>query len=76
MVQLSEENLNKLAMKEKYNSLFASVKLNSSCYLSKENLSECLCHSVPLDCLNLRPVSSQVITKNDLILNSTPENRL
>ena len=59
MVQLSEENLNKLAMKEKYNSLFASVKLNSSCCLSNENLSDCLRHSVSLDSLNLRPVFSQ-----------------
>ena len=59
VVQLSEEKLNKLAMKEKYNSLFASVKLNSSCYLSNENLSDCLPRSVLLDSLNLRPVSSQ-----------------
>ena len=59
VVELSEENLNKFSMKEKYNCLFASVKLNSSCYLSNENLSDCLRRSVLLDCLNLRPVCSQ-----------------
>ena len=32
--------------------------LNSCCYLSKQKLSDCLHHSVPLDCLNLRPTSS------------------
>ena len=45
-------------MKEKFNSLFASLKLNSCCYLSKKNLSNCLHHSVPLECLNLCPTSS------------------
>ena len=59
VVQLSDENLNKLAMKEKFNSLFASLKLNSCCYLSKKKLSDCLRHSVPLDCLNLHPTSSE-----------------
>ena len=59
VVQLSDENLNKLAMKEKFNSLFAYLKLNSCCYLSKKKLSDCLRHSVPLDCLNLRPTSSE-----------------
>ena len=56
MVQLSDENHNKLIMKQ--NSFFASLKLNSCCYLSNKKLSDCLHHSVPLDCLNLRPTSS------------------
>ena len=59
MVPLSDKNHNKSAMKGKFNSLFASLKLNSCCYLSKKKLLDCLCHSVPLDCLNLRPVSSE-----------------
>ena len=59
LVQLSDENHNKLAMKEKFNSLFASLKLNSSCFLSKKRISDCLQPSVPLDCLNLRPTSSK-----------------
>ena len=46
-------------MKEKFNSLFASLKLNSSCALSKKRISDCLQHSVPLNCLNLRPTSSK-----------------
>ena len=58
VVQLSDENHNSLIIKEKFNSLFASLKLNSCCYLSKRKLSDCLRHSVPLDCLNLRPTSS------------------
>ena len=45
-------------MKEKFDSLFASLKLNFCCYLSKKKLSDCLHHSVPLDCLNLRRTSS------------------
>ena len=59
MVPLSDKNHNNTAMKGKFNSLFASLKLNSCCYLSKKKLSDCLCHSVPLDCLNLRLVSSE-----------------
>ena len=46
-------------MKEKFNCLFASLKLNSSCTLSKKRISDCLQHSVPLNCLNLRPTSSK-----------------
>ena len=46
-------------MKEKFNSLFASFKLNSSCALLKKRISDCLQHSVPLNCLNLRPTSSK-----------------
>ena len=58
VVQLSDENHNTLIVKEKLNSPFASLKLNSCCYLSKRKLSDCLHHSVPLDCLNLHPTSS------------------
>ena len=54
VVLLSDENHNKLAMKAKFNSLFASLKLNSSCFLSKKRISDCLHHFVPLNCLNLR----------------------
>ena len=59
VVQLSDENYNTSTMKEKFNSLFASLKLNSSCALSKKRISDCLQHSVPLNCLNLRPTSSK-----------------
>ena len=59
VVQLSDENHNKLAMKEKFNSLLASLKLNSSCFLSIKRISDCLHHSVPLNCLNLCPTSSE-----------------
>ena len=59
VVLLSDENHNKLAMKAKFNSLFASLKLNSSCFLSKKRIPDCLHHSVPLNCLNLRPTFSE-----------------
>ena len=59
MVLLSDENHNKLAMKEKFYSLFASLMFNSSCFLSKKRISDCLHHSVPLNYLNLRPTSSE-----------------
>ena len=61
MVQLSDKNLNKLAMKEKFNSLLASLifKIEFLLLPVKEKLSDCLCHSVPLHCLNLRATSSE-----------------
>ena len=59
VVLLSDENHINLTMKEKFNSLFASLKLNSSCALSKKRIADCLQHSVPLNCLNLRPTSSK-----------------
>ena len=55
VVQLSDENHNSLIMKE---NLTVFLPLYSFCYLSKKKLSDCLYHSVPLDCLNLRPTSS------------------
>ena len=59
VVQLSDENHNNSTMKEKFNSLFASLKLNSPCALSKKRISDCLQHSVPVNCLNLHPTSSK-----------------
>ena len=58
MVQLSDENHNKLAMKGKFNSLF-KVEFFLF-FLSKKRLSDCLRHSASLDCLNLCPTSSEV----------------
>ena len=43
----------------KFNGLLASLKLNSSCFLSMKRISDCLHHSVPLNCLNLCPTSSE-----------------
>ena len=58
MVQLSDENHNKLAMKGKFNSLFKVEFF--LVFLSKKRLPDCLRHSVSLDCLNLCPTSSEV----------------